>query len=48
MCPHVVVVVRFVCVNDPWSYALELLMPDRSKVKLQTKRDTGVFTARGR
>ena len=34
LCPHVVVVVELVCVSDPWSYAAEPLMPDRSKVRL--------------
>ena len=46
LCPHVVVVVRLVCVNDPWGYVVEPLMPDRSKVRCQTKRDTGVYAAR--
>ena len=42
-CPHVVVVAGFVCVNDPCGYAVEPLMPDRSKVRRQTKRDTEVY-----
>ena len=30
-------------INDPWSYVVvEPIMPDRSKVRRQTKRDTGV------
>ena len=41
--PHVVVVVGLVCFNDPWGYAVEPLMADRSKVRCQTKRDTGVY-----
>ena len=48
LCPHVVVVVGLVCVNDPWGYAVEPLMPDRSKMRRQIKRDTGVYAARGR
>ena len=39
----VVVVVRLECVNDPWGYAVDKLMPDRSKLRRQTKRDTGVY-----
>ena len=35
--PHVVVVVGLVHVSHPWGYAVELLMPVRSKVKFQTK-----------
>ena len=46
--PVVVVVVGLVCVNDPWGNAVEPLMPDRSKMRSQTKRDTGVYAARGR
>ena len=46
-CPHVVVVVGFVCFDDPWGYAVELLMPDRPIVRIQTKRDEG-FTPCGR
>ena len=37
LCPHVVIVVGLVCVNNPWGYAVEPLMPDRSKVRVQTK-----------
>ena len=48
LCPHVVVVVGLVCANDPWGYAVEPLMPVRSKVRRQTKWDTGVYAARGR
>ena len=48
MCPHDVVVVGLVYVNGPWGYAVEPLMPDSSKVRRQTKRDTGVYAARGR
>ena len=46
--PHVrvVVVVGFMCFDDPWDYAVEPLMPDRSKVRFQTKRDTGVYAMR--
>ena len=47
LCSHVVVVIGLVCVNDPWGYAVELLMSDRSKVRRQTKWDTGVYDARG-
>ena len=42
LCAHVVVVVGLVCFNDPWGYTVEPLMPDRSRVSFQTKRDTGV------
>ena len=45
-CPHVVVVVDLVCVSDPWGYAVEPLMPERSKVRRQTKRDMGVYATR--
>ena len=48
LCPHVVVVVGFVCVSDPWGYAVEPHMPDRSKVRRQTKRNAGVYAALGR
>ena len=41
LCPHVAVVVGLVCFDDPWGYAVEPLMPDRSKVRFQFKRDTG-------
>ena len=44
---HVVVVVGLVCFDDPWGYAVEPLMLDRSKLKFQTKRDTGVYAVRG-
>ena len=47
LCPHVAVVLGLVCVNDPWGYAVETLMPDRSKMRRQTKRDTGVYAASG-
>ena len=40
LCPHVVIEVGLVCFNDLWSYAVEPIMPDGSKVRLQTKRDT--------
>ena len=42
--PHVVVIglERF-----SWGYAVEPLMPDRSKVRRQTKRDTGAYAMRG-
>ena len=46
--PHFLVVVGFVCFDIAWSYAVEPLMPVRSKVIFQTKRDTGVYAARGR
>ena len=46
-CVHVVVVVGLVCLNDLWGYTLEPLMPGRSKVRFQTKRDTGVYAVRG-
>ena len=42
LCPHVVVVVGLVCFEDPWSYAVEPLIPDRPKVRFQNKRDTEV------
>ena len=42
LCPHVVIVVGFVFVNDLWGYAVEPLMVDRPKVRFQTKRDTGL------
>ena len=38
LCSHAVVVVGFVCFDDPWGYAVGPLMPDRSKVRFQTKR----------
>ena len=41
---YVVVVTGLVCVNDPWSYAVEPPMPYRSKVRRQTKRDWGVYS----
>ena len=46
--PHVVFVVGRVCFDDPWGYAVEPLVPDRSKMRLQTKRDTGVYAVCGR
>ena len=33
--------------NDLYDYTVEPLMPDRPKVKFQTKRDTGVYAVRG-
>ena len=45
---HVVFVVGFVCFDAPWDYAVEPLMPDKSTVSIQTKRDTGVYAVRGR
>ena len=45
--PNVVVVVGLVCFDDLWGYAVEPLMPDRPKVRFQTKRDTGVYAVRG-
>ena len=47
LCLHVFALVGLVCINDPWSYALEPLMPDRSKVRCQSKWDTEVYAARG-
>ena len=41
LCPHVVVVVGLEWFSDLWDTAVEPLMPDRPKVTLQTKRDTG-------
>ena len=46
MSPHVVVVVGLECINDLWGYAVEPLMLDRSKVRFQTKRDTGFYDVR--
>ena len=46
LCPHVIVVEGLVCVSDPWGYSVEPLMPDRTKVRRQTKRDKEVYTAR--
>ena len=40
--PHGIVVVGLVCLNDPWSYPVEPLTPNRSKMRRQTKRDTGI------
>ena len=48
LCPHAVVVVDLVCVNDPWGYAVEPIMSDRFKVRRQVKRDTAVYAVRGR
>ena len=56
LCPHVVVMVALVCVNDPWGYAVKPLMPDRSKLKRRTRtvevrfRDASVYqvSSRGR
>ena len=45
---HVVIVVGLVCFVDPWGYAVEAHVPERSKVRFQTKWDTGVYTMRGR
>ena len=39
--------VGLVCVNDPWSYVVGPLMPDRSNVTRQTKRDTEICATRG-
>ena len=36
------------CVNDPWDYAVEPFMADRSKVRFHIKRFTGVYIVRGR
>ena len=47
LCPHVVVVVGLVCFDDPWGYAVEPLMPDRSYVRFWTERETeGLHRAR--
>ena len=47
-CPHVVVMVGLVCINDPWGYMGEPLMPEWSMVRRQTKRDTRVYATRVR
>ena len=47
LCPHVVVVMGFERFNDLSGYTVEPLMPDRSKVRFQTKGDTGVYAVRG-
>ena len=47
LCPHVVVVVRLEHFNDLRGYAVESVMPDRSKVRFQTKRDSGVYAMGG-
>ena len=47
MCPHFVVVVGLERFNELLGYAVEILTPDRSKVRFQTKRDTVVCTVRG-
>ena len=41
LCPHVVVVVGLVYINDPWGYAVKPLM-----VRLQTERDSVVYAGR--
>ena len=33
--------------RDLWGYAVEPLMPDRPKLRLQTKWNTGVYAVRG-
>ena len=38
LCPHVVVAIGLERLNDLWGYAVEPLMPDRFKVRFQTKR----------
>ena len=48
LCPHVVGVAGLKRFNDVWGYAVKPLMPDRSKLRFQTKRDTGVYAVRGR
>ena len=48
LCPYVVVVVGLVCFDDPWAYAVGIIMPDRPQVRFQTKRDTGVYDVRER
>ena len=47
LCPHVVVVVGLECFDDIWCYAGNPLVPDGPKVRLPTKRDTGVYAVRG-
>ena len=49
LCPQVVDVVELVCFNDLWgTYMVESLIPsDRSKLRFQTKKDTGVYAVRG-
>ena len=44
--PLIAVMVGLECFNDLWGYAVDPLMPVRSKVRFQTKRDTGVYTVR--
>ena len=41
---QVVVMVGLERFNNPWVYAAEPLMPDRPKVRDQTKRDKGAYT----
>ena len=51
LCPHVVVVLGLsvgrMCFDDTWGYAWRPLMPDGSKVRFQTKRDTRVYVVGG-
>ena len=47
LCPHVVIVVGLDRFSDPWGYAGRA-MPDRPKVRDQTKRDMGVYAVHGR
>ena len=44
----VVVVVVLERFSDLWGYAVEPLMPTRSKVRFQTKRGMGVYPVHGR
>ena len=41
LCPRVVVVVGLLCFDDPYGYAVEPIVPYRSKVIFQTKRPRG-------
>ena len=45
---YVPTLVRLERFSDLWGHAVEPLMPDRSKVRDQIKRDTGAYTARSR
>ena len=48
LCLHVVIVVGLVCFGDPWGYAVEALIPDRSKVRFHTKCADGRGSLPGR
>ena len=45
-CPHVVVTVGLEHFSDLWGYEVEPLMPDKPKVRDQTKRNTEVYAVR--